>query len=516
MTVRRPTINEIGSASAHYNLNLSSEDIDQFATVLDGALGSYDVVEDLYAQSAPDVPERTYQVPERDSNPLGAWYVRTALTTSATGPLAGRRIAIKDNVAVAGVPMMNGSRAVEGFLPSRDATVVSRLLDAGGEIAGKAVCEDLCFSGSSFTSATGPVRNPWDPTRETGGSSSGSAALLAAGEVDLAIGGDQGGSVRLPASFCGIVGHKPTFGLVPYSGAFPIERTVDHLGPMARTVADVALMLTVIAGPDGKDSRQPSHIDPVDFVAALDGGVEGLRIGLLREGFGHPNADPAVDDAVRTAARRLTEVGVTVTDISVPWHSNAFHIWNVIATDGAAYQMLDGNAYGLNVAGEYDPELMEFFADGWIAHAAEASETLKLVALCGYHGTRTLASGVYAKARNLVARARAEFDAALAQVDALVLPTTPYTAQELPIGGEDRATLIGKALGMVANTAPFDVTGHPAISVPAGLLDGLPVGMMLVGRHFEDATLLRLAHAFEQHTGGFAGAPHSASIGARR
>ena len=158
----------------------------------------------------------------------------TLITERSDGPLAGRSVAVKDNTAVAGVPMMNGSSTLEGFRPARDATVVSRLLAAGATIAGKAVCEDLCFSGGSHTSRSGPVRNPWDTTRSAGGSSSGSAALLAAGVVDIATGGDQGGSVRIPAAYCGVVGHKPTHGLVPNTGAFPIEQTIDHLGPMAR------------------------------------------------------------------------------------------------------------------------------------------------------------------------------------------------------------------------------------------------------------------------------------------
>ena len=157
---------------------------------------------------------------------------------------------------MAGVPMMNGSAIVEGFVPRRDATVVTRLLAAGATIAGKAVCEELCFDGGSHTSRTGPVRNPWDRSKSTGGSSSGSAALVAAGDVDMALGGDQAGSVRIPASFCGIVGHKPTHGLVPYTGAFPIENTIDHVGPITRTVRDAALMLGVLAGRDGLDPRQ--------------------------------------------------------------------------------------------------------------------------------------------------------------------------------------------------------------------------------------------------------------------
>ncbi len=169
-------------------------------------------------------------------------------------------MAIKDNVCVAGVPMMNGSATLEGYVPEVDATIVTRTLDAGATIVGKAVCEDLCFSGGSHTAATGPVLNPRAPGRSAGGSSCGSAALLAAGEVDLAIGGDQGGSIRMPAGWCGVVGHKPTYGLVPYTGVFPIELTLDHTGPMAATVADVALYLEVLAGADGLDPRQPSVV----------------------------------------------------------------------------------------------------------------------------------------------------------------------------------------------------------------------------------------------------------------
>ncbi|OZF31266.1 amidase [Rhodococcus sp. 14-2496-1d] len=505
MTVSRPSPAAIGSAAEHYGMTLSTADREEFAGLVDGALGSYDVVDDLYADIAPTAPDREHRTPSATENPLGAWYVTTSITSAeaADDRLAGRRVAIKDNVAVAGVPMMNGSRTLEGFVPTRDATVVTRLLAAGAEIAGKSVCEDLCFSGSSFTSASGPVRNPWDPSREAGGSSSGSGALVALGEVDMAIGGDQGGSIRIPASFCGVVGHKPTFGLVPYTGAFPIERTIDHVGPIARTVADAALMLSVIAGTDGNDPRQPDETPAVDYTHGLDNGVTGLRIGIVTEGFGHESSQPEVDSAVRAAALRFTEAGAEVGEVSIPWHRHAFHVWNVIATDGAAYQMLDGNGYGLNAGGLYDPEQMAYFSERRRTHADELSETVKLVALCGHHGTTTLGSAAYGKARNLVPTARAAYDTALESYDVLVMPTLPYTASELPEPGIDRATYLTKALGMVVNAAPLDVTGHPALSVPAGLIDGLPVGMMIVGKHFDDATVLRVGHAFEQLVGGF-------------
>lgn len=502
MAIRRPSTSEIASAAEHFGLHFDADALAEFTAIAGYSLAAYDAVDQLYDEFArPQPPERAYEFP--DDNPLGAWYVTTEISSGADGPLSGRRIAVKDNITVAGVPMMNGSRTLEGFIPSRDATVVQRLLDAGAVIAGKSVCEDLCYSGSSFTSATGPVRNPWDPARETGGSSSGSAALVAAGEVELALGGDQGGSVRIPAALCGIVGHKPTYGLIPYTGAFPIERTLDHLGPMTRSVADAALLLGVLAGPDGQDPRQPDHLPVVDYLAALTGDVAGLRVGILAEGFGQPGSQPAVDELVRSSAQRFTEIGCTVSETSVPWHSNIFHLFAVIMSDGATYQMLDGNGYGLGVDGLYDPELMAYFAHRRRATADQLPAAVKVPALCGHYSLATLGGSSYGKARNLLPHARAAYDRALEQYDVLVMPTVPSTAAVLPGPDADDATLLAQAMGKALNTASMNVTGHPAISVPAGFVDGLPVGMMIMGRRFDDAVVLRVAHAFEVLCGGF-------------
>ncbi len=508
MAVSRPSAADIDAATKHFGFHLDADAQRDYLAVVGHMLNSYDVVDELYDESVrPQAPERAYRFPQPGDNPLGAWYVTAAIASGAKGPLSGRAVAIKDNIAVAGIPMMNGSRAVEGFVPSRDATVVERLLAAGATVAGKSVCEDLCFSGSSFTSASGPVRNPWDTNREAGGSSSGSAALVAAGEVELALGGDQGGSIRIPASLCGIVGHKPTYGLVPYTGAFPIERTIDHLGPITRTVADAALLLTVLAGPDGQDPRQPAQLAEVDYRAALTGDVAGLRVGILTEGFGQPGSLSEMDDLIRSAAQRLTEIGCTVGEISVPWHRNAVHLLMVIMTDGATYQMLDGNGYGLGVDGLYDPELMAHFATQRAVKADQLAVTITVTALTGHYGLNTLGGASYAKARNLVPRVRAAYDAALAQYDVLVMPTVPSTAGMLPAGNPQDLALLGFALGKAPNTAPADLTGHPAISVPAGLVDGLPAGMMIVGKRFDDATVLKVADAFESLCGGFAAAP---------
>ncbi|BBX94899.1 amidase [Mycobacterium lacus] len=504
MAVSRPSAADIDAAAAHFGFHLDIEAQQRYRAAVEHTLRSYDVVDELYDEVArPQAPERGYRFPQPGENPLGAWYVTAEIASGADGPLARRAVAIKDNIAVAGIPMMNGSRAVQGFVPSRDATVVERLLAAGAIVAGKSVCEDMCCSGSSFTSATGPVRNPWDPTREAGGSSSGSAALVAAGEVELALGGDQGGSVRIPAALCGIVGHKPTHGLVPYTGAFPIERTIDHLGPMTRTVADAALMLTVLAGPDGRDPRQRGDVPVIDYRAGLTGEVAGLRVGLLAEGFGQSGSRPEVDELVRSAAQRFTEIGCTVGEISVPWHRNAIHVFTVIFTDGASYQMLDGNGYGLGVDGLYDPELMAHFARQRLAQADQFASTIRATALCGHYGLRTLCGASYAKARNLLPYLRAAYDDALDRYDVLVMPTVPGTADTLPTGSPQDVTLLANARGKAVNTAPLDITGHPAISVPAGLVDGLPAGMMIVGKRFDDATVLKVADAFESLCGGF-------------
>jgi amidase len=508
MALTPPTNEDLAEIAGRYRLGLGPGDIEQFREIIAGAVASYDAVERMYEASRPEPPDRPYRWPDAAQNELGAWYVTTELRTAEDGPLAGRRVAIKDNIAVAGLPMMNGSATVEGFIPRRDAIVVTRLLDAGASITGKAVCEDLCFSGGSHTSRTGPVLNPWNRSRSAGGSSSGSAALVAAGHADMALGGDQGGSVRIPSAYCGTVGHKPTHGLVPYTGAFPIENTIDHLGPITRTVHDAALMLGVLAGRDGLDPRQRAEHLPGDFLAGLEAGATGLRIAVVAEGFGIPGlSQPGVDGCVRAAIRTLEGAGASVREISLPWHRDGLHVWNVIATDGATNQMIDGNGYGMNAPGLYDPELIEHYARGRREHGAQMSESLKLTMLCGRYAIDRGDGRHYAMARNLALELAAAYDAALAEADVLVLPTLPVVASPLPAADASREEKLARSLEMIANTAPFDVTGHPATSVPAGLSDGLPAGLMIVGRHLADGTCLRVARAFENAIGGFPAPP---------
>ncbi|MCL2582550.1 MAG: amidase [Streptosporangiales bacterium] len=509
MAIPSPSDDELSAIADRYGLGLGPEEIGQYRDLIAGALLSYDTVERLYAGRVPEPPSRAWKRPAEEDNELGAWYVTTGIRGSGEGPLAGRRVAVKDNIAVAGVPMMNGSATMEGFVPRRDATVVTRLLEAGAVIAGKAVCEDLCLDGGSHTARTGPVLNPWDRSKSTGGSSSGSAALVASGAVDLAVGGDQAGSVRIPASFCGVVGHKPTHGLVPYTGAFPIENTIDHLGPITRTVRDAALMLSVLAGPDGLDPRQRLSPGPAGFLEGLDDGVAGLRVGVLSEGFGIPGAsDPGVDAAVRAAIARLREAGADVREVSVPSHRDAVHLWSVIGTDGVFGQMLEGNGFGMNVPGRYDPELIEHFARGRREHAAEMSVPLKLTTLLGRYNLDRHGNRYYAMARNLALDLAEAYDAAFADADVLVLPTLPVTAFDMPSGTTSLEEVMAVTSRLMLNTCPFDVTGHPATSVPAGLVDGLPAGLMIAGPRSGDAACLRVARAYEAAVGGFP-APNS-------
>lgn len=233
-----------------------------------------------------------------------------------------------------------------------------------------------------------------------------------------------------------------------------------------------------------------------------------MRVGVVTEGFGHEGlSDPGVDAAVRSALQRLAEAGATVEEVSIPWHLYGGAIWNVIATDGATAQMLEGNAYGFNFNGWYDPELMAHYGRQWRERVDELSVTTKMVALGGGYSLATTYGRYYAMAQNLVPSLRAAYDERLAEYDVLAMPTLPMTATPLVGESDDLATSITRALEMIVNTAPTDCTGHPATSVPAGLVDGLPAGLMIIGRHFEDATCLKVAKAVEDQAGGFPSPP---------
>ena len=496
-TVKRPTVDQMHAIVESLHMNMSSREVAEYLEIMEGTFQSYDRLTQLPDNLPPVRYPRTPGIkPSQADNPLNAWAVKSEVRGAVHGPLAGKRIVLKDNVCLAGVPMMNGASSLEGYVPDVDATLVTRILDAGGTIAGKAHCEYFCLSGGSHTNAAGPVHNPYRYGYSAGGSSSGSAALVGAGELDLAIGGDQGGSIRMPASWCGIYGMKPTHGLVPYTGVMPIEATIDHAGPMTATVADNALLLEVIAGADGLDPRQYSpRVDR--YTAALGRGVSGLRIGVLLEGFNRADSEPDVDHKVRQAADRLRSMGAIVEDVSVPMHMDGPAIWTAIAVEGLQAQMMNGNGMGFNWKGLYTTSLLDAHS-AWRSRADELSPSLKVSMMAGEYFIKNYRGHFYAKAQNLSRVLAKAYDDALSRYDLLLLPTLPMKATPLPPANASLKLYVQRALEMLGNTCPMDVTGHPAMSVPCGMSNGLPIGMQLMGKHWDESTIYRAAHAFEQ------------------
>ncbi|HMM78216.1 MAG TPA: amidase [Gammaproteobacteria bacterium] len=500
MPIPKPDAAEVAQLAARLGYRLSEEDAAQYASLMAGMLGGYDALEQVADDLLPvRHPRGAWQRPRAADNPHNAWYVRTSIKGAARGPLAGRRVAVKDSIMVAGVPMMNGASLLEGYVPAVDATVVTRVLDAGAEVVGKTHCEYFCLSGGSHTGAQGPVHNPHRHGWSSGGSSSGSAVVLVTGEADLALGADQGGSIRMPSSFSGTVGLKPTYGLVPYSGIAPIEGYMDHVGPMTMMVRDNALLLETIAGIDDWDPRQRAvpPVTPGCYTRDLDRGVADLRIGVLREGFGLPSSEADVDAKVRAGAALFAKLGARVEEVSVPMHALGAAIWTPIGIDGLASTVLSTQGFAYGRPDYYPVDMMEHLHERR-ARIDEVPPNVKLFTLLGRYVIERYGYTWYAKAANRVRRLRAGYDEALANFDLLLLPTTPMKAQPLPAPDCGLAEWVRRATEMLTNTCPTDVSHHPAISIPCGKSDGLPVGLMLIGRHFDEATIYRAAHAFEQ------------------
>lgn len=497
MTIRRPTLEQMKDVVNGLHMHLSDEEMISYMQLMDASFQAYDRIDQLpdYLPKVKYARTPGYR-PSSAENPMNAWYYKCEVRGAAAGPLEGRKIVLKDNICLAGVPMMNGASTLEGYTPDIDATVVTRILDAGGTIVGKAHCEYFCLSGGSHTNATGPVHNPHKAGHTSGGSSSGCGALVGAGEVEMAIGCDQGGSIRMPAAFCGLYGMKATHGLVPYSGIMPIEITIDHAGPMTQTVADNALLLEVIAGADGLDPRQYApHIDK--YTNALGRGVSGLRIGVVREGFGWPSSEPEVDAKVKRAADRLRDLGARVEELSIPMHRDGQVIWTPIALEGLVDLMMHGNGFGTNWEGLYVTSLLDAHSN-WRSRADELSKSLKISMFVGEYMQKHYRGRFYAKAQNLSRLLRATYDEVFKACDLLLMPTVPMKAPPIPPSDAPLGLQIQRAFEMIPNTSPFDASGHPAMNIPCGMADGLPVGMMLVGRFFEESTIYRAAHAFEQ------------------
>ncbi len=496
MSLRAPTEAELRELGEQLNLNLTDEEITAFRERIADGLSAYETVRE-YAGTMPDSPERSIDTGSRvrEGDPYNAWITRCKID-GGDGPLDGWDVAVKDNVAVAGVEMTCGSQVMEGYVPAGDATIVTRLLEAGARIVGKTNMDDMAFTGNGHSSAFGPTLNPHDSDRLSGGSSGGSAIAVVEGEADLGIGADQGGSIRVPAAWCGVVGHKPTHGLVPYTGIAGIENTIDHVGPIAADVETVGQALSVMAGKDEADPRQPDEVAPPNCVD-LDGDAETLEIGVLEEGFTRAEADEAVNENVRDGLAALEEAGATVESVSLPIHDDAADIYTVALAEGtvAAFR---GEGVGHNWEGWYNTDWIESFGKFRRAQGGDFPPSYKYNLLLGAYTGKQYHSKYYAEAMNLRWELQAAYDELLDEYDVLAMPTTPQLPNEY-VPDQDIHAFLDDAWGCLANTCQFNATGHPALSVPVEAVDGLPVGLMFVGEHFDDEGVLEAGRAVERY-----------------
>ena len=408
------------------------------------------------------------------------------------GPLAGIPIALKDNMCVRGMRTTASSKILDQFVPPYDATIVKRLESAGAVIVGKTNCDEFAMGSSNENSAYGPVRNPWNLDTTPGGSSGGSAAAVAAHCVPLALGSDTGGSIRQPASFCGVVGLKPTYGRVSRYGLLAFASSLDQIGPFARTVGDAAMALSAIAGHDPCDATS-STADVPDYTAALTGNARGVRVGVPRA-FVSDGVDDRVRASFDAALVTLRDNGATLVDIELPHARLAIPAYYLICTAEASSNLAryDGVKYGYRSPAATDASLKAMYSktrdEGF---GAEVKRRIML-------GTYVLSAGYYdafyLKAQQVRTLLRRDYEQAFESVDVVAMPTSPIPPFRL---GEKTDDPLQMYLADIF-TVSVNLAGLPGISVPCGFADGLPIGFQLIGKMFDEATILRVADSFER------------------
>ena len=435
---------------------------------------------------------------------LNAYVTEAAIEGDDEGILSGRTVAVKDNISTEGVRTTCGSELLSDYVPPYDATVVERLTGAGARINGKANMDEFGMGTTTETSAFGPTQNPTAPGHVPGGSSGGSAAAVAAGEADLALGTDTGGSIRCPAAFCGVVGIKPTYGLVSRYGLVAYANSLEQIGPIAPTVEEAAELLGVIAGPDPHDATtqidsgdSPTGLDTsgehpaetANYAAAADGDVDGLTVGVPTELV--EGADERVVEQFEAALDDLRAEGARTVEVSLPSAEHAVQAYYVIAMSEASSNLarFDGVRYG--VSGGYEGNWNDTFAEA--REEGFGAEVKRRILL----GTYALSAGYhdkyYKKAQDARAWIAQDFDEALSTADVLASPTMPVLPPEV---GESLDDPLQMYLAD-ANTIPVNLANLPAISVPAGVTEGLPVGLQLVGPKFGEEQIIRAASAVE-------------------
>ncbi|MBM3943038.1 MAG: Asp-tRNA(Asn)/Glu-tRNA(Gln) amidotransferase subunit GatA [SAR202 cluster bacterium] len=414
------------------------------------------------------------------------------IATGQTCPLTGIPLQVKDLISTAGIRTTCASRMLENYVPVYNATVVDKLLDQGAVVLGKGNMDEFGMGSSTENSAFAPTHNPWNTKRVPGGSSGGSAAAVAAGLVPFALGSDTGGSVRQPAALCGVVGLKPTYGLVSRYGLVAFASSLDQIGPLARDAYDCALVLNGICGHDPRDSTslpQPA----TDYTSGLEQELRGLRLGVPEEYF-TPAMQPGVRQAVEAGIKALEGLGATVQPVSLPTTKYALACYYIIAPSECSANLAryDGVKYGYSFQDTSNMwEAMEKTRQGGFGPEVKRRIMLGAYALSsGYY------DAYYLKAQQVRTLIRQDFARVFQQVDALVAPTSPVVAFPL---GDKTADPVQMYLIDVC-TLPVNIAGLPALSAPCGFSEGLPVGMQLIGPHLSEATLLRIGHAYQQAT----------------
>lgn len=455
--------------------------------------------------TAVDLVEASYRRIEETDEQVGAFLalskeeaLQAARETDEKGidpnnVLSGLPVGIKDNILTKGVTTTASSKMLEDFVPIYDATATEKLKEAGMISVGKLNMDEFAMGGSTENSAFKLTRNPWDLSKVPGGSSGGSAAAVAAGQVPVSLGSDTGGSVRAPAAFTGLVGVKPTYGRVSRYGLIAFGSSLDQIGPFTRTVKDNALVLNAISGHDPKDSTSYSGETP-DFTDGIDKGVKGLRIGVPKEYFNEDAQEIGVIESVRKALKIYEELGAEIVEVSLPHSRYGVPAYYIIASSEASsnLQRFDGIRYG------YRSENVNSLEDIYVKTRSEGfgPEVKRRILL----GTFSLSSGFYdahfkkaAQARTLI---RNDFDTVFKEVDVLVAPTTTTTAFE--IGGKIDDTLAMYMSDIL--TVPVNLAGVPSLSIPCGFSNDMPVGMQIISKHFDEQMMYRVAYAFEKET----------------
>ena len=499
--MRTPSEEDIAQLGQEFGITIDRSEISEIREQVERNIEGIETLRSLsrLSSESPDVGARPWQEP--DTNPYNSIVVHCDVPPKAGDSqlLSDYKIGIKDNIAVAGVPLQCGSSTMEGYIPGTDATVVDRLREAGGRITAKTNLDEFA-GGARGVSHFGQMENPHDTAHIPGGSSGGSAIAVQTGEVDAALGTDTGGSVRLPSGYCGIVGLKPTYGLVPISGVVENTYTLDHVGPMADSVTKVATVLEAVAGKDPTDpaSMQAAGKDEYAVGGYVDAtesppSISDLTLGVIAEGMGAGTAEDEVDPEVVTQTQSaiddLEEAGAEIVDVSIPQYELAGPIkYAQSYIELAAHWRAGGAQY--RRGGRVDPQYQSSFARNTAASSAEVNPYYRARLLTGAHLIKNHHSRQYAHAIAAGNELGTEFDAASSGVDALVSPTTPSTAPTI-----EAAKSPGYSYARNTNVA--NLTGRPAITLPNGQISGLPIGIQLLGDEFADDTLLGVAAAVE-------------------